>query len=102
MEAGTVWWDGELFWGTPIGPSCCGQAAGADRRGAAFIDGPVAELCAMLDEWRIGHDKDLPPEVWQSIKSKGFFGMIIPEAYGGLGFSAAAHSAVVVKLSTAA
>jgi acyl-CoA dehydrogenase len=101
LEAGTVWWDGELFSGDPDWAKLLRfKALPLTPREQAFIDGPVAELCAMLDEWRIESEKDLPPEVWHFIKSKGFFGMIIPESYGGLGFSAAAHSAVVVKLSS--
>src|SRR5581483_10488011 len=66
-----------------------------------FVDGPVEELCAMCNDWQISHElQDLPPQVWQYIKDQGFLGMIIPKKYGGLGFSALAHSAVVMKLST--
>ena len=67
----------------------------------AFLNGPVEQLCAMLDEWQITHElKDLPPEVWQFIKEKGFFGLIIPKQYGGYGFSALAHSEVVMKIGS--
>jgi len=101
LEAGTVWWDGELFSGNPNWTRLLQfKPLELTPKEQAFIDGPVAELCAMLDEWRIEGEKDLPAEVWRFIKSRGFFGMIIPESYGGLGFSAAAHSAVVVKLSS--
>src|SRR5690348_209334 len=66
------------------------------------MDGPVEELCAMIDDWQITHElADLPPEVWEFIKKNKFFGMIIPKQYGGLQFSALAHSAVLQKLSTA-
>jgi acyl-CoA dehydrogenase len=55
----------------------------------------------MCDDWEITHERqDLPPHLWQFIKDKGFLGMIIPKRYGGLEFSALAHSAVVMKLST--
>ena len=67
----------------------------------AFVNGPVEELCGMLDEWDITHNrKDLPPEVWKFIRDKGFLGIIIPKSFGGLGFSAYAHSQVITKLST--
>jgi acyl-CoA dehydrogenase len=67
----------------------------------AFLDNEVEQLCAMLDDWDITHNRvDLPPEVWQFIKIKGFFGMIIPKQYGGLEFSAQAHSAVVSKVAS--
>lgn len=101
LEAGTVWWDGELFSGRPDWGKLLSQPAPAlTAEEQAFLDGPVEELCGMLDDWRIVEDlKDLPPEVWTFLKEKGFFGMIIPRHYGGLGFSALAHSQVIIKLA---
>ena len=102
IDAGTVWWDADLFSGRPDWDKLL--AVRAPRLSAeeqAFLDGPVEELCAMCNDWEISHERqDLPPHVWQFIKDKGFLGMIIPRKYGGLGFSALAHSAVVMKLST--
>jgi len=102
IDAGTVWWDGDLFSGKPDWDKLL--AVPAPRLSAeeqAFLDGPVEELCAMCNDWEITHERqDLPPQVWQFIKDKGFLGMIIPRKFGGLGFSALAHSAVVMKLST--
>jgi acyl-CoA dehydrogenase len=102
IDAGTVWWDADLFSGRPDWNKLL--AVRAPRLSAeeqAFLDGPVEELCTMCDDWQITHElQDLPPHVWQFIKDKGFLGMIIPRKYGGLGFSALAHSAVVMKLST--
>ena len=67
----------------------------------AFLNGPVDELCAMLDDWKINWEwRDLPPEAWDFIKRHKFFGMIIPKEYGGLGFSPYAHSEVVRKISS--
>jgi len=102
LEAGTVWWDGELFTGRPDWTKLL--SAKAPRLTAeeqAFIDGPCEELCRMIDDWDITHRRaDLPPEVWDFLKKKGFFAMIIPKKYGGLEFSAYAHSCVLVKLSS--
>ncbi|MGB5102125.1 MAG: acyl-CoA dehydrogenase [Steroidobacteraceae bacterium] len=102
LEAGTVWWDGELFTGKPDWPKLL--SAKAPRLSAeeqAFIDGPCEELCRMLDEWDITHRRaDLPPHVWEYLEKKGFFAMIIPKKYGGLEFSAYAHSCVLVKLAS--
>src|SRR5687767_6917664 len=102
IDAGTVWWDADLFSGKPDWDKLL--ATPAPRLSAeeqAFLDGPAEELCAMCNDWEISHEhQDLPPHVWQFIKDKGFLGMIIPKQYGGLGFSALAHSAVVMKLST--
>ena len=102
LDAGTVWWDGELFSGQPDWNKLFGTPKPRltpDEQ--AFLDGPVEELCRMCDEWEITHElNDLPPQVWQFIKDRGFLGMIIPRQYQGLGFSAYAHSQVVQKLAT--
>ncbi|MGN6454557.1 MAG: acyl-CoA dehydrogenase, partial [Steroidobacteraceae bacterium] len=67
----------------------------------AFLDGPCEELCRMIDEWSITHEHaDLPPQVWEFLKTRGFFAMIIPKRYGGLEFSAFAHSCVLVKIAS--
>src|SRR5690242_19210154 len=102
IDAGTVWWDADLFSGRPDWNKLLAvRAPRLSPEEQAFLDGPVEELCAMCDDWQITHElQDLPPHVWQFIKDKGFLGMIIPKKYGGLGFSALAHSAVVMKLST--
>ena len=102
LAAGTVWWDGELFSGGPRWEKLLSAAVPKlSEEEQAFVDGPCEELCRMLDEWDITHRRaDLPPEVWQFLKTKGFFAMIIPRRYGGLEFSAYAHSCVLVKLAS--
>jgi len=102
LDAGTVWWEGALFSGKPDWNKLLAFPKPAlNLEEKAFLNGPVDELCAMLDEWHITHERhDLPPHVWQFIKEKGFFGLIIPKEYGGLGFSALAHSEVVMKISS--
>ncbi|MDQ0324418.1 acyl-CoA dehydrogenase [Rhodopseudomonas julia] len=103
IEAGNVWWDAELFTGTPDWERLLATPpATLTEEEQAFLDGPVAELCEMLDDWHINWKlHDLPQEVWDFIREKRFFGMIIPKEYGGLGFSAFAHSEVIRKVSTA-
>ncbi len=102
LDAGTVWWDGDLFSGKPEWEKLLKiDTSTLNKEEQAFLDGPVNQLCAMLDDWAITHEhKDLPPEVWQFIKDNGFFAMIIPKSYGGLAFSALAHSAVVSKIAS--
>jgi acyl-CoA dehydrogenase len=102
IDAGSVWWDADLFSGKPDWNKLLRvPAPRLSAEEQAFLDGPVEELCSLCDEWQITHElQDLPPHVWQFIKDQGFLGMIIPRKYGGLGFSALAHSAVVMKLST--
>src|SRR5580704_7885076 len=102
LEAGTVWWDGELFTGAPKWPkllSAKPPALSAEEQ--AFLDGPCEELCRMLDDWNITHERgDMPPHVWDYMKARGFFAMIIPKKYGGLEFSAYAHSCVLAKIAS--
>ena len=102
IDAGTVWWDGDLFSGRPRWDKLLAtREPRLTPEEQAFLDGPCEELCAMCDDWEVTHERqDLPPHVWQYIKDRGFLGMIIPKKYGGLEFSALAHSAVVMKLST--
>src|SRR4051812_11217216 len=102
LEAGDVWWDADLFTGNPDWSKLLAVApATLTEEEKAFLNGPVDEFCAMLDEWKINWEwRDLPPEAWAFIKRHKFFGMIIPKEFGGLGFSPYAHSEVVRKLSS--
>ena len=102
LEAGNVWWDGELFSGMPnwvrLTSFPAPQLSDEEQQ---FFDGPCEELCAMLDDWDIAHERaDLPPEVWAFIKEQKFFAMIIPRQYGGLEFSAYANAMIIAKLAS--
>lgn len=101
LEAGTVWWEGELFSGKPKWKHLKDFALKplTDEE-QAFLKGPVEEFCRMIDDETIHHEKDLSPAAWAFLKKNKFFGMIIPKEYGGLGFTAAAHSAVVTKIAS--
>lgn len=102
LEAGSVWWDGDLFSGKPRWKKWLDlPAPKLSAEEQAFVDGPVEQLCRMIDDWRINHERhDLSEETWRFIKEQGFFGMIIPKQFGGLEFSALAHSTVVMKISS--
>ncbi|GAA0426625.1 acyl-CoA dehydrogenase [Cocleimonas flava] len=101
LDGGNVWWDAELFSGKPDWTRLRDLSSSVlSKEEQEFLDGPVETLCGMLDDWKITHElQDLPTEVWDYIKENRFFGMIIPKEYGGLGFSAHAHSQVVMKVS---
>ena len=101
LESGTTWWDAELFSGKPKWNKLLGApkpSLSAEEQ--AFVDGPVEELCRMLDDWQIYNDQDLPDEVWDFLREHRFFSMIIPKEYGGLGFSAQGNGAVVTKIAS--
>ena len=102
IEAGSVWWDGELFSGKPDWRKLLAVPRGTlTPEEQRFLDHDVEELCAMVSDWETTNVyKDLPPHVWKFVKDRGFLGMIIPREYGGLGFSGYAHSQVVQKIST--
>lgn len=102
LEAGAVWWEKDLFSGQPDWARLHAfRAPKLSDEEKAFLAGPVEKLCQMMDDWAIT-DKhhDLPKEVWDFLKKEKFFGLIIPKKYGGLEFSALAHSEVVLKLSS--
>jgi len=102
LEAGTVWWDAELFSGRPRWRRLLRTPKpGLRPEEQAFLEGPVEELCRMLSDWEVCDSyRKLPDPVWNFMRERGFFGLIIPPAYGGLGFSAQAQSEVILKLST--
>ncbi len=102
LDVGTTWWDRELFSGKPdwhwFQRTELPRLTTAEQ---AFLDNEVEQLCALLDEWQVVHElKDLPEAAWRFLKEKGFFGLIIPEEYGGRGFSPFAQSCVMTRLAT--
>ncbi len=102
LEAGTVWWDGELFSGKPNWKKLLDTPAPklSDEE-QAFLDHEVEEFCGMLDEWKITHEwADLPPPAWEYLKKKGFFAYIIPKQYGGKQFSALMNSETLTKIAS--
>ncbi len=102
LEAGTVGFEGQLFSGKPDWKQLLNQPAPRlTAEEQAFLDGPCEELCRLVCEWETIHVRaDLSPAAWEFIKRHRFFGMIIPKAYGGLGFSAYAHHRVIEKLAS--
>jgi acyl-CoA dehydrogenase len=102
LEAGNTWWDGQLFSGMPDWDQLMSfPAPKLSDEEQAFLDGPCEELCSMLDDWDISHERaDLSPATWEFIKKHGFFAMIIPKRYGGLEFSAYANAMVIAKLAS--
>ena len=101
LEAGTIGFEGQLFAGSPDFDAliATGPTKLTDEE-QAFLDNEVHTLCGMLDDFAIDTARDLPPEVWQYLRDKRFFGMIIPKEWGGLGFGHFAHAAVVTRLAT--
>jgi len=102
INAGTVWWDRDLFSGKPDWSKLLSfPDPKLTPEEQAFLDGPTEELCKLIDDWKITHEEmDLPEDVWNFIKSNGFLGMIIKKKYGGVEFSNYAHAKVVTKIAT--
>ncbi|TVR30141.1 MAG: acyl-CoA dehydrogenase [Balneolaceae bacterium] len=101
IDAGTVWVEGELFSGKPdlkrLNSEKYPELTEKER---AFLDGPVEELCSMVSDWEVFQNKGFDDKTWEFLKKEKFFGLIIPEEYGGFGFSANAHSLIVGKLAS--
>lgn len=101
LEAGNVWAEAELFSGKPNFKKLMAEKyPQLTPEEQAFLDGPVEEICAATDDWQTWKQKDLSPQVWELLKKHRIFGMIIPKEYGGLGFSAMAHSEVIAKMTS--
>lgn len=102
LEAGTTWWEAELFSGNPdwrfLSESAPAKLSAEEQE---YMDGPVEELCSLIDDWKVtNEDYDLSPQAWQFIKDNKFFGLGIPKKYGGLEFSEFAHSGMVMKVAS--
>ncbi|MAC82662.1 MAG: acyl-CoA dehydrogenase [Arcobacter sp.] len=99
LQAGTNWVESNFFKAEVNFDEIYGEkVTELSEEEQSFLDNEVNELCEMTTDWQIFQDRDLSKEVWQFIKEKKFFGMIIPKEYGGLGFSATAHSHIIEKL----
>lgn len=101
IDAGTTWFDADLFRGDPDWKKLHNYPRPRlSTQEQEFLDGPVEQVCAMVNDWHITHEiADLPPEIWQFLKENQFFAMIIKKQYGGLEFSAYAQSRVLQKLT---
>jgi acyl-CoA dehydrogenase len=101
LEAGSVGAEGELFSGSPNFKKLMAEPyPSMTPEEKAFLDGPVERLCEVIDDWEVWEERDISPAAWEIIKKERFLGMIIPKEYGGLGFSALAHSEVIKKISS--
>ncbi len=101
LEAGVVWREADLFSGKPDFQRLMSEPyPELSSEEKAFMEGPVEELCQMIDDWRIWKTKQVPDEVFQYIRDRGFLGLVIPKEYGGHGFSHSAHSAVLQKIAS--
>lgn len=101
IEAGNVWVEGELFSGKPNFKRVLNEPyPELTEEERAFLDGPVEALCNMVTDWDVMVRKDFTEEAWEFMRKEKFFGLIIPKKYGGLDFSATAHSAIITKLAS--
>jgi len=102
LEAGSVGWEGEIFSGMPDWDKLSALPVSAlSEEEQAFLDGPVEQVCRMIDNWSISRKMQIPDAIWDALKKDGFFGMIIPKQFGGKEFSAIAHAQVIMKIASA-
>jgi len=101
LTSGTIWVDGELFSGRPNFDWIFSQKyPHLTPEEQHFMDNEVEELCRICVDYEVQKLRDLPENVWNFLRVKKFFGIIIPKEFGGLGFSAYAHSSIIQKLSS--
>jgi len=100
LNAGDTWLEQDIFVGSPDWERLASITTELTAEEQSFLDNEVQVLCSMLDEWQITQTRDLPDDVWAYLKAKGFFGLVITKEYGGKGFSARAHSDVVMKIAS--
>jgi alkylation response protein AidB-like acyl-CoA dehydrogenase len=100
LNAGDTWVEQDIFIGKPDWTRLDSISSDLSAEEQAFLDNETNTLCAMLDDWSINQERDLPESVWTYLKENGFFGLVISKEYGGKGFSARAHSDVVMKIAS--
>ncbi len=101
LAAGNIGWEAELFSGMPDLEKLLRMPwVQLNPREQEFLEGPVAQLCSVIDAWWINTHQQVPDKVWQHLKNHGYFGLVIPEQYGGKGFSAFAHAQIIMKLAS--
>ncbi|MFZ9035291.1 MAG: acyl-CoA dehydrogenase [Francisellaceae bacterium] len=101
LDGGDCWYEQDIFQGKPdFNKLHQAKKFELNAEEQAFLNNETIQLCNMLDDWQITKDRDLPVEVWQYLRQKGFFGLVIGKEYGGKDFSAAAHSEIVMKIAT--
>lgn len=100
LNAGDTWLEKDIFTGRPHWEKLAENEQKLSEEEQSFLENETQTLCDMLDEWEIIQSCDLPEKVWRYIKEKGFFGLVIAKEYGGKGFSARAHSDVVMKIAS--
>ena len=100
LNAGDTWVEQDIFRGTLDWDDLAQINTELSGEEQSFLDNETQALCDMVHEWDIEQMHDLPESVWTYIKEKGFLGLVIPKEYGGKGFSARAHSDVVMKVSS--
>jgi acyl-CoA dehydrogenase len=101
LDAGDVWLEGSIYQGKPDFTALRDVPAAvltADEQ--AFIDGPLNELMAMIDDTEIQNGIHLPEYILDFLKKERFFSLIIPKAFGGLEFSPYANSTIVGTIAT--
>ncbi len=100
LKSGDVWFENSIFRGEPDWDKLSKVKSELTKEEKSFLEKETQQLCSMLDEWQISQELDLPESVWTFMKEKGFFGLVIPKEYGGKGFSARAHSDIVMKIAS--
>jgi acyl-CoA dehydrogenase family protein 9 len=67
----------------------------------------VAPICDAIDKYMAGIDSrkldragEFPPELLQSVREMGLFGVIVPEEHGGLGLSNAGYARVMQQVAS--
>lgn len=100
LNTGDTWLEKDIFIGQPDWEKVRKVQTDLTEEEQSFLDNETQQLCDMLDEWTTRQNKDLPEKVWTFIREKGFLGLVINKEFGGKGFSARAHSDVVMKIAS--
>ena len=65
-----------------------------------FLNNETSKLCELIDNEEVERNQNLSTDTWDYIKKNKFMGLVIPQKYNGLEFSAHAHSLIVEKIAS--
>lgn len=100
LSAGDTWWEAQLLSGRPDWSALTYvRPAALSAREKAFLDGPVARLCARLEQAANQEESLSGTELWSLLKKDRYEGMAVPVEHGGLGLGAWAQSEVLRRVA---
>ena len=100
LKSGDAWLEEMIFTGDVEWGKLRLAATELTEEENQYLNEEVNILCRMIDDWQINCSQSLPENVWRYMRDNGFLGLVISKEFGGKGFSARAHSEIILKIAS--